>query len=66
MALDAGSRRGTGSHSGLGNAAMPETPKWLLKHGRTIEARGVLTRIRGTSDIDSELNQVQATIVAIG
>lgn len=47
---------------GLGMVAMPETPKWLLKHGRTIEARGVLTRIRGTSEIDSELTQVQATM----
>jgi sugar porter (SP) family MFS transporter len=47
---------------GLGMLAMPETPKWLLKQGRTIDARRVLTRIRGTYDIDSELNHVEATM----
>jgi len=47
---------------GLGMLAMPETPRWLLKHGRTSEALAVLKRIRGTSQVDSELTQVQAAI----
>ena len=47
---------------GVGMLLMPETPRWLLKHGRTTEARAVLTRIRGTANVDSELNQVQGAI----
>jgi sugar porter (SP) family MFS transporter len=41
---------------------MPETPRWLVKHRRPIEARSVLTRIRGTSNVCSELDQINGAI----
>src|SRR5579864_3864011 len=43
---------------GVGMMFMPETPRWLIQHGRLIEARAVLTRIRGTSNICSEFDQI--------
>jgi MFS family permease len=36
---------------GFGMLFMPETPRWLIRHGRLIDARTVLTRIRGTSNV---------------
>ena len=36
-----------GAMLGLGMLAMPETPRWLAKHGHADTARKVLARIRG-------------------
>jgi sugar porter (SP) family MFS transporter len=45
---------------GGGMLFMPETPRWLIKHGRLTDARAVLERIRGTSDVHYELDQMQS------
>jgi sugar porter (SP) family MFS transporter len=47
---------------GVGMLFMPETPRWLIRHGRLIDARAVLTRIRGTSDVCSEFDQIHSAI----
>ena len=43
---------------GLGIAALPESPRWLLLHRRKEEAINVLTRIRGTQDVMPEVNEI--------
>jgi MFS family permease len=47
---------------GIGMLFMPETPRWLIRHGRLIDARAVLTRIRGTSNVCSEFDQIHSAI----
>lgn len=39
---------------------MPETPRWLAKRGRIDEARRALVRVRGTIDVESELDDVRS------
>ena len=43
---------------GLGIAALPESPRWLLLHRRKAAAIKVLTRIRGTPDVMPEVNDI--------
>ncbi|XP_046388737.1 facilitated trehalose transporter Tret1-2 homolog isoform X2 [Ischnura elegans] len=43
----------------LAAVAAPETPSWLIAHGRTKEARCSLARLRGdVCDLDGELDQL--------
>jgi sugar porter (SP) family MFS transporter len=51
-----------GALLGLGMLAMPETPRWLAKHGHDEAARGVLARIRGTLNVQAEFQDIQATL----
>jgi len=51
-----------GALLGLGMLAMPETPRWLAKHGRAESARKVLARIRGTKDAEAEFREIQSTL----
>jgi sugar porter (SP) family MFS transporter len=46
---------------GIGMYFLPETPRWLVEHGRTDEAREVLSRIRGHEDIDEEIEGIRET-----
>jgi sugar porter (SP) family MFS transporter len=46
----------------LGMLYLPESPRWLAMRGNRASARTVLTRIRGTSDVDAEMAEVEATI----
>jgi sugar porter (SP) family MFS transporter len=43
---------------------LPESPRWLVKSGRHDAAREVLARIRGTSDVEQELHDIEATLGA--
>jgi len=43
----------------VGMFFLPESPRWLLKHGYDDKAREVLTRIRGTAQVDRELSGIK-------
>ncbi|CAN1854442.1 Sugar transport protein 12 [Linum perenne] len=43
---------------------LPNTPNSLLEQGKPDEARAVLKRIRGASDVDSEFREIEAASVA--
>jgi sugar porter (SP) family MFS transporter len=51
-----------GALLGLGMLAMPETPRWLAKHGHAETARKVLARIRGTQDVQAEFREIQSAL----
>jgi MFS transporter, SP family, galactose:H+ symporter len=51
-----------GAILGLGMLGMPQTPRWLAKHGHAEAARKVLARIRGTQDVDLEFREIQETL----
>ena len=44
---------------GLGMAFLPESPRWLVQRGQRDVARSVLARIRGTSDVEAELREIE-------
>jgi MFS transporter, SP family, galactose:H+ symporter len=41
---------------------MPETPRWLARHGQPEAARKVLAQIRGTQDIQAEFQEIEDTL----
>jgi SP family galactose:H+ symporter-like MFS transporter len=44
---------------GVGVAFLPETPRWLVLHGKVGKGRSVLLRARGSENVASELNDIQ-------
>ena len=42
---------------------VPESPRWLVKNGRSSQARGVLKRIGGGAFADQEVANIEATLV---
>jgi sugar porter (SP) family MFS transporter len=47
---------------GIGIYFQPESPRWLVKHGRADQARAVLTSLRGSNaeEVEQELDEIQA------
>lgn len=47
---------------GIGIYFQPESPRWLVKHGRADQARAVLTKLRGAEagEVERELDEIQA------
>lgn len=47
---------------GIGIYFQPESPRWLVKHGRADQARTVLTRLRGSNaeEVEQELDEIRA------
>ena len=48
---------------GAGMAFMPESPRWLVSHGREDMGRSVLQRIRGTTAVDDEVQEIRQSSV---
>jgi sugar porter (SP) family MFS transporter len=43
----------------LGMWSQPETPRWLMLHGRVAEARAILARSRPPAEVEQELADIQ-------
>lgn len=46
----------------IGMWFLPETPHWLVSHALHDKARAVLVRVRGTPNVDDELQSIQSSI----
>jgi sugar porter (SP) family MFS transporter len=51
-----------GAALGLGMLGLPESPRWHAQRGNAAMARSVLSRIRGTKNVDAELQEIEATL----
>jgi MFS transporter, SP family, galactose:H+ symporter len=51
-----------GAMLGLGMLFLPESPRWLAKHGQTDNALAILKRIRGSSDVAAEFQEIRNTL----
>ncbi len=47
---------------GLGMLFLPDTPRWLVNHNESDKARTVLKRIRGKTDVEEELGDIQKSL----
>jgi SP family galactose:H+ symporter-like MFS transporter len=47
---------------GMGMFFMPDSPRWLMKHDESDKARDVLRRIRGYSNVDGEMKEIQESL----
>lgn len=44
---------------GVGMLFLPESPRWLIAHGREADARRVLARVRPGGDADAEISEIR-------
>ena len=51
-----------GAILGVAMLFLPESPRWLARCSHPEDARAVLTRIRGTKDVESELREILASL----
>lgn len=49
-----------------GMLVLPESPRWLAGHGRTNDAESVLRRLRGSADVQGELNELRTDLAREG
>jgi MFS transporter, SP family, galactose:H+ symporter len=47
---------------GLGMLRMPNSPRWLVMRNRAADAKNVLVKIRGTEEVDSELQSIETSL----
>jgi SP family galactose:H+ symporter-like MFS transporter len=47
---------------GCGMLFLPESPRWLARRGHNDAARAVLSRIRGTSDVETEFQEIERSL----
>ncbi len=45
---------------GIGMVFLPESPRWLARHAFVDQARAVLRRLRGTGNVEDELQGIQS------
>jgi SP family galactose:H+ symporter-like MFS transporter len=51
-----------GAILGLGMLFLPESPRWLAERGDNETAHAVLARIRGTSDVQAEMEEIRSSL----
>lgn len=47
----------------LGMLYLPESPRWLARHGQSDRARVILSRIRGGADVAAEFGEIESSLV---
>lgn len=46
----------------LGACFVPESPRWLVRRGRTAAARNILSKLRSAAECDAELAEINAAL----